>query len=93
MRVGNLITRKKEEVCSQERTSLGRYYCIGSDYYNIKFVQSLGIKCNLIHSSVAADCKAHVSFLRKLKDYKCALWFKKYGSSLLVLSCVFIQRS
>ena len=78
MRVSNLIARKKE-VCSQERTSLGRYYYIGSDYYNIEFVQRLGTKCKVIHILGAPDYKVHVPFLRKLKDYKCALWSKKYS--------------
>ena len=78
MRVSNVIARKK--VCSQEKRSLGRYYYVGSYYYNIEFVQSLGTKCNLIHTLDAPDYKVHVPFLRKIKDYKCNLWSKKYGT-------------
>ena len=77
MRVGDLIARKKE-VCSQERTSLGRYYHVGSDYYNIKFVQRLGTKYNLIHTLDTPNYKAHVPVLRNLKD-KCTLWSKKHS--------------
>ena len=83
MRAGNFIARKKEEVCSDERTSLGRYYYVGSDYYNIKFVQSLGTKRNLILTIDAPDYKAHVPFLRKLKDHKYALWSEKYGTQVI----------
>ena len=67
MRVDNLIAIKKE-VCSQERTSWGRYYCVGSAYCNIKFVQSSVTKRNLIHTLDAPDYTAHVPFLKKLKD-------------------------
>jgi len=28
----------------------------------------------------ALDYKAHFRFMRKLKDFKCALWSKKYGN-------------
>ena len=38
-------------------------------------------KRNLIYTLDARDYKAHVPLLRKLKDYKCTLWFEKYGTS------------
>ena len=84
MRVGTLIARKKK-ACSQERTSKGRYYYVGDDYYNMKFVQSLVTKRNLIHTSDASDYKAHVPFLKKLKDYKSALWSEKWVICFLFL--------
>jgi len=37
-------------------------------------------KHNQIHTLGAPHCKAHFRFLRKLKDFKCVLWSKKYGS-------------
>jgi len=33
-----------------------------------------------IHTLGAPHYKAHFRFLRKLKDFKCALWSEKYGS-------------
>ena len=58
-----------------------RYYYVGSVYCNIKFVQSLVTKRNLIHTLDAPDYKAHVPFLKKLKDYKRALWSENYGNT------------
>jgi len=37
-------------------------------------------KHNQVHTLGASHYKAHFSFLRKLKDFKCALWSEKYGS-------------
>ena len=34
-----------------------------------------------LHTLDAPDYKAHVPFLRKLKEYKCALRSEKYGNS------------
>ena len=79
MRVGNLIARKKFALRKNE---LREVLLRDNDYYNIKFVQSLVTKRNLIHTLDALDYKAHVSFLRKIKDYKCALWSEKYGTYL-----------
>jgi len=35
---------------------------------------------NQIYTLDASHYKAHFRFLRKLKDFKCALWSEKYGS-------------
>jgi len=37
-------------------------------------------KHNQIHTLGTPHYKAHFRFLRKLKDFKYALWFEKYGS-------------
>jgi len=37
-------------------------------------------KHNQVHTLGAPHYKAHFRFLRKLKDFKCALWSEKYGS-------------
>ena len=36
-------------------------------------------KHNQIYTLGAPHYKAHFQFLRKLKDFKCALWSEKYG--------------
>jgi len=36
-------------------------------------------KHNQIHTSGTPHYKVHFRFLRKLKDFKCALWSEKYG--------------
>ena len=33
-----------------------------------------------VHTLGAPHYKAHFQFLRKLKDFKCALWSEKYSS-------------
>jgi len=35
---------------------------------------------NQIYTLDESHYKAHFRFLRKLKDFKCALWSEKYGS-------------
>jgi len=37
-------------------------------------------KHNQIHTLGAPRFKTHFQFLRKLKDFKCALWFEQYGT-------------
>ena len=44
-------------------------------------------KHNLIHTLDAPDYKAHIPFLRKLKDYKCTLWSEKYSISKFCCIC------
>jgi len=43
-------------------------------------------KQHQIHTLGAPHCKAHFRFLSKLKDkdFKCALWSKKYGTSVML---------
>jgi len=36
-------------------------------------------KHNQIHTLAAPHYKAHLRFLRKLKDFNCPLWSEKYG--------------
>jgi len=38
-------------------------------------------KHNQVHTLGAPHYKAHFRFLRKFKDFKCALWSEKYGNS------------
>jgi len=40
-------------------------------------------KHNQIHTLGAPHYKAHFRFLRKLKDFKCALWSEKYGTPFI----------
>jgi len=42
-------------------------------------------KHNQIHTLVAPHYKAHCRFLGKLKDFKCASWSEKYGTSQSIL--------
>jgi len=37
---------------------------------------------NQIHALGEPYYKAHIRFLRKLKDFKCALWSEKYGNHI-----------
>jgi len=37
-------------------------------------------KHNQIHTLGAPNYKAHFRFLRKVKDFKCALWSEKNGT-------------
>jgi len=37
-------------------------------------------KQNQVHSLGAPRYKVHFRFLRKWKDFKCALWSEKYGN-------------
>ena len=78
MGAGNLIARKKE-VCSQEQVEGGTIMSVVITTIQNLF-KVLMTKRNLIRVLNAPDYKAHVPLLRKLKDYKCALWSKKYSN-------------
>ena len=54
--------------------------------YHIKSVLGQKTQPELIHTLGAPHFKAHCRFLRKLKDFKCALWSEKYGKYLRKLS-------
>jgi len=47
-------------------------------------------KHNKIHILGAPHYKAHFRFLRKLKDFKCALWSEKYSTLVLASSFKFL---
>jgi len=47
--------------------------------YHIKSVLGQKAQPELIHTLGAPHFKEHCRFLRKLKDFKCALWSEKYG--------------
>ena len=72
MRVGNLIARKKKFALKKERVEVGTIALVALIPH--KICLKLGDKAQPDPHIRRTGLKAHVPCLRKLKDYKCALW-------------------